>query len=392
MKTYFIKGLVITGIILALLVPVHLVKSLVTERKDRQDEVYVQMGDAWGSAATVAGIAISKIGNTDIPEQQKIDCEITAETRQKGIFRIPFYTAKMVITATINPADIDPEHDKLTMIMQYSGVVQVTSATLGGKQIAPETNASYGSPNCYSIPIWRSALGKEKAQLRVEFIIKGIDHLYFQQISKSTEINISSNWTDPNFTGAYLPSNRTIDEKGFRAQWKLINPIFSNNFSFDESESFGVGIFIPVGIYKLTDRSIKYAILFIILTFTAFFLFEILNSLRIHPIQYLLVGAALTLFFLLLLSLSEYINFTAAYITASAATIGLIIMYCARIMGNRRRLLITTILLSSLYILLYVLLQIEQYSLILGSIGLFVILGAVMYLTRNIDWYKLSKK
>jgi inner membrane protein len=172
----------------------------------------------------------------------------------------------------------------------------------------------------------------------------------------------------------------------------MLNTSGKSHHLLSEEDSFGVSLFMPVNVYSLTDRSIKYAILFIGFTFLAFFLFEIFGQLRIHPFQYLLVGFALTIFYLLLLSFSEFMSFTLSYFIASSATIGLITMYSAKILQAKKRTFTMAGMLVILYSFLYILLQLDQYSLILGSIALFIVLASVMYLTRNVNWYELQER
>ena len=151
-----------------------------------------------------------------------------------------------------------------------------------------------------------------------------------------------------------------------------------------------MSLLIPVDFYKKSQRSVKYGVLFILLTFMTFFLFEVFNPLRIHPMQYMMVGAALCLFYLLLISISEHLDFRIAYLIASVSNIGLIVLYTMRALQSGKRALIMGLVLSALYVYLYILLHLQDYSLIFGSIGLFLILSTVMYITRNVDWYNIQ--
>ncbi|MBL4888650.1 MAG: inner membrane CreD family protein, partial [Candidatus Lindowbacteria bacterium] len=200
----------------------------------------------------------------------------------------------------------------------------------------------------------------------------------------------------PSFTGIFLPKQREISSEGFNATWNVF--YLSRNFpqkwkdntvSMHELQnaSFGVDFFKPVDAYVQTDRAIKYALMFILLTFTAFFLFEIFAGLRVHAVQYLLIGTAMCLFYLLLLAFSEHISFMKSYVLASSGTTLLISLYSASVLcGFKRGGGIVAPLLLSLYSYLYILLQAKDFSLLFGAIGLFVILSIFMYLTRNFDW------
>ena len=175
--------------------------------------------------------------------------------------------------------------------------------------------------------------------------------------------------------------------RSFGQTWKSAAPNFSGIGSAMLSSSYGTKLFLSVDHYHKTMRSVKYAILFILLTFVAFFLLEIMGGVRIHPFQYLLVGLAMSVFFLLLLSLSEHMQFALSYAAASAATIGIISAYSTRLLLRKRRSLFFGLFLVLLYVCLFVLLQLEDYALLLGSTIVFLVLGFVMYITRKIDWY-----
>ena len=153
------------------------------------------------------------------------------------------------------------------------------------------------------------------------------------------------------------------------------------------SSLFGVNFLSGVDAYRNVERAIKYGVLFLVLVFAAFFLFELLSSLKIHPFQYALVGAALCLFYLGLLSLSEFVRFGLAYLTASAVTTLLIWFYCAKVLKSGKRTVIIVGLLAAIYTFLYTALQLQDYSLLFGTAGLFLVLAVIFYLTRNIDWY-----
>ena len=201
-------------------------------------------------------------------------------------------------------------------------------------------------------------------------------------------------WKSPGFIGSFSPESK-IDANGFTANWNILH--FNRNIpeawtdhsikSFAET-SFGVNLVDTVDQYQQNMRSAKYALMFIALTFVVFFFVEILTRKKIHPLQYLLVGIALILFYSLLLSISEQLNFGAAYLIASIATIGLIVAYAHSIFKSIMSTGILAAFLSILYVFLYVVLQLEDIALLFGSIGLFIILGVIMYFSGKINFYK----
>jgi inner membrane protein len=240
---------------------------------------------------------------------------------------------------------------------------------------------------------------------------------------KTTKVTIESPWGTPSFVGASLPDERQVTDKGFKAVWNELHlnrnypqqgtgrfiGIASNSVeNYDQNRavvsspdgvgstkttgelesSFGVKLLLPVDEYQKTMRSTKYNLMFIVITFIAFFFVEILNRKRLHPIQYLLVGFAICLFYVLLLAISEHLSFNWAYLIGCVTILTLIIFYTQSVFKNTRITLIFNGILALLYGFFYSLLQLEDYSLLLGSVGLLVILAVVMYLTRNIDWYR----
>ena len=235
-----------------------------------------------------------------------------------------------------------------------------------------------------------------KYNFNLSIHLKGSQQLYFTPVGKITDINITSEWPNPSFNGAFLPDTRNISEKGFKANWNVLH--LNRNFpqiwigdrhSIDES-SFGIDLLLPVDNYQKSYRSIKYAILFIVFTFLVFFFIEILNKVFIHPIQYILVGVALIVFYTLLLSISEHLQYNLAFIVSAFATLLLIAGYVRAILGSAKLTLLITGILTILYSFIFVIIQLQDYALLIGSIGIFIILGLVMYFSRKINWYDLN--
>jgi len=399
MKPLAAKSLITVALLLGLLIPISMVSSLVDERKQRQAEAVTAMSGSWGGTNTViGGLFFSSGGETVMPEKTEIDGEINAEIRQKGIFKIPFYTANLIIKANFDNSSTNDGKKILNLSIFNNNTPEIKYVRINGAEVPFSVRVNGSIPNALIIgnyPGIRNSEGKGGNVITVSLSLKGIDRLMFLQISKKTVLTLMSDWTDPNFTGSILPAKRVIEKNGFHANWELSELLNSSGKSLQilsEDETFGVSLFMPVNVYTQTDRSIKYAILFIGFTFLAFFLFEIFGSLRIHPFQYLLVGFALIIFYLILLSLSEFLNFTVSYLIASASTITLIVMYSRKILMTKGRTFLMGAMLAILYTFLYILLQLEQYSLLLGSIALFAVLAAVMYLTRNLNWYELQER
>jgi inner membrane protein len=229
--------------------------------------------------------------------------------------------------------------------------------------------------------------------------INGSDSIEFVPLGRETKVTLTSNWPSPSFDGAFLPDERNVTNNGFEAKWKILElnrdypQVWAGSLAQDiQASSFGVRLLVMVDEYQKNTRSVKYAIMFIALTFMVFFFVEVLNRIRIHPIQYILVGLSLVLFFSLLLSITEHLNFNLAYLISSLATVMLITLYSKTIFKNTRLTLIQGGVLAAIYIFLYTIIQMEDYSLLFGSIGLFVVMAIVMYISRKIDWYSLGAK
>lgn len=242
------------------------------------------------------------------------------------------------------------------------------------------------------------ALGQaQKFSVQLNFVLAGTESLSFVPIADNNTINIESPWPHPQFGGDFSPRMPSISDKGFKANWNISSlstsaqTQYRNNASMQDLDSLQVNLVDPIDIYLKADRASKYAFLFIGLTFVGFLLFEIIKQLSIHPIQYSLVGMSLAIFFLLLISLSEHINFLLSYLIASSACIGLLFMYLKSVLKSFSRGLGFSVILTLLYAMLYGLLVSEDNALVMGSIMMFTILATLMLVTRHVDWYTINK-
>jgi inner membrane protein len=224
----------------------------------------------------------------------------------------------------------------------------------------------------------------------MKFSLNGSEQLLIAASARENKIEMQSGWTDPGFTGIKLPDQRQINDSGFAANWKFMNRavplVWDNNF-YDLSQTvLGAGLLIPVDSYNKTERSVKYALLCIILTFAAFFLIESIYKRTLHLVQYGLAGLALVLFYTLLLSISEYTGFNPAYFIASVATIGLITWFVGSIMKSGKLATFISFVLAVVYAYIFTIIQLQDYALLMGSIGLFLALGIIMFFSRKIQW------
>ncbi len=375
---------------------------------------------------------------TFLPEDLQITGDMATETRYRGLFQVPVYTSKVEMKGRFEALDFTPWGikaedvlwDRSELVVQVSDTraisdqvkVKWNNAALPfspglGKFVQGEANMPVpvtpqlssdsrgylaGQPVSSAFGIHARLLKNVEEKTKgYEFSIpiefRGSESLDFVPMGKLTQVSLKSNWANPSFQGGWLPEKPSISEKGFEAKWQI--PFLGRNFPQQwNSESpisdtviyqskFGVDLFAPVDNYHMAERSIKYNFLFIVLTFAVLWLFEVMIKLRVHPLQYLMIGVAMCLFYLLQLALSEHIGFHYAYVIASAAVVVLITSYTMSVLRAKKRGGIVGVMQVSLYSYLYVVLASQDYSLLLGSVGLFVFLAVVMFLTRRVDWF-----
>ena len=433
-KSVALKLISIGFLILILLIPAQMLTSLIDERENTRNEAIREVSGKWGDDQTVAGPILTVPYRTTykdergvvrtakeyahfLPEDLQITGTVDPHTRYRGIYEVILYQTQLVLKGrftapdpaqlAIQPADFLWREAFLSVgIPDMRGIkenmrIRWNDASYDfNPGIATEDVLSSG----VSVPIRLDSTAKTYAyELPVK--LNGSSQLYFVPVGKETKVTLQSKWQNPSFEGAFLPDSRQINAGGFSATWKVLH--LNRNYpqhwrgasagrtsggSYNSSHNisgsaFGVKLLLPVDEYQKTMRSAKYNIIFIFITFLAFFFVEVLNKKRIHPIQYLLVGFAITLFYILLLSLSEHISFNYAYLASGTVIIALITFYAKGIFRSSFITGLVAGILTLLYLFFYSLLQLQDYALLMGSLGLLLILAAVMYLSRNIDWY-----
>ncbi len=426
-----VKMLVIGVLIVMLLIPLAMVGSLVSERQGRQQEAAQEVADSWGRPQVLAGPVLTVpylvhfknekgVVTTQttyarfLPEELKVEGDVESQRLNRGIFEVAVYRTGLKWSGTfarpsfeewhVAPEDVVWRDAYLAIgVPDMRGITSGVDLTWGNRTLglAPGGGEAGLWQSGLRVPIPDLTTGKEGEVYAFAFDlgINGSENLSFLPLGKETTVALKSNWPSPSFKGEFLPAQRTVRGTGFEALWHVswFGRSFPQQWREGEAQelapqgaldgsAFGVQLFMPVDAYQKTERSTKYGVLFLVLTFLTFFLYEQFNPFSLHPVQYLLVGFALCLFYLLLLSISEHAPFGLAYLAAAAATVLLIGGYSAAILRGALRALLMTVVLSTLYGYLYVLLQLEDYALLLGSVGLFAILALVMYLTRRIDW------
>lgn len=295
-------------------------------------------------------------------------------------------------------------------IEDVRGIRNIPKIDWGGQKIEFEQGTDlFAFRSGLHAPLGAMSLAApQQISFAFELGLDGIERQHFVPVAKNSQISIKSNWPHPQFGGRFLPSPkfRQINADGFQVEWSISSlatnaqtqlSTIEGEFKVPDSaplgqiDRFSVGFIEPVNVYSQSDRATKYGLLFVALTFAAFFIFEILKSLPIHPVQYLLVGLSLAIFFLLLVGLAEHIAFLTAYLIASAACIVLTSFYLVHVLHNAWRGIGFGVGLTMLYGALYGLLSSENNALVMGSILLFAVLAAIMMATRKVDWYQVGR-
>jgi inner membrane protein len=367
---------------------------LIRERSNRGEAVLREMTRIWGQPHVIAGPMVYGSDGAINLVARAVTGEIKTSTRRKGIYHFPYYNANLVFTGKV----ADAEAGKI-MFRSRSRLV-ISDAKLGSTRLSfHETHEGVNYAYVAKIPAGATGV------LTIPVSCEGLQSLKFVATGKTMEVSLKSDWKDPGFTGDFLPADYNISKQGFDATWKIqqggyVAPA-AKSFdlpSEDPNEegrlisAFGVNFYQPVSIYQLTERCVKYAILFITLTFLTLILFETISSAEIHPMQYLLAGSALVIFYLLLLAFAEYLGFAVAYWIAACANIVLLAKYSGSFLLSRTHTAVFTAVLTLLYSILYVILQLEEFALISGAVMLFLALATTMYLTRKLDWYRIGEK
>jgi inner membrane protein len=348
-----------------------------------------------------------------LPEVLNITGDISPEVRYRGIYEVIVYNSRINLSGSfsspkfqewkIDNANIIWEDAFLSLgLSDLRSIQENIAVKWNDKQYffnpGVESNDVIHNGISTRLAINRSDSIAGKSDFTLALNFNGSSSLNFIPLGKVTKVNIKSKWKNPSFDGAFLPDSRNINENGFTANWQVLhlNRPYPQSFRGPaegiEQSSFGVNLIVPVDEYQKSMRSAKYAVMFIALTFLIFFFVQILNGVRIHPIQYIMVGLALCVFYTLLIALSEHISFLFSYLISSVAIISLITLYAKTIFNNSRLTMLICLILTILYLFIYSIIQMEDYALLMGSIGLFIVLATIMYLSRKINWYALKTK
>jgi inner membrane protein len=426
-----VKLVFISVLILLLLIPSVMVQNLVQERADRQEETIKQVSDQYSGSQLIQGpilvIPYKKLVKVSdnqgkeftkeiidniyvLPDELNYRANMLPEVLHRGIFEVVVYSSNVKVKGNFHWPDLNllsvpasqllPDKAKLLFsISDLKGLKTNPQVKVNGETLTPQP--------AYADTVFSSALqvavnlsGSADKSIPFEFNLdlKGSQELSFLHLGKTTDVEVTGNWSSPSFSGRYLPDTRKVNQSGFAAKWRMLyynrpfpqqwtdnDGLLSNSKKKDDA-TFGVKLRLPVDQYQKTMRSSKYALLIIMLTFISLFLTELIGKQKVHVFNYILIGAAMSIYYTLLLSFSEQVGFNIAYLIASVATIVLITVFLLSLLKNRGAAILFSLILAVFYIFIYVIIQLEDLALMIGSIALFMIVAVLMYFSRKINW------
>lgn len=435
------KVVAIVAIVLVLMVPLGLLGGLISERESLREEARREVSAQWGQDQTLGGPVLTipytatepapNGGQQQVtryahlfPDALDVEGRMEPQVRTRGIFRVVLYEAQLTVRGRFPSVDSAAFGIPRGALRLDEAFVQIGISDLVGVRdpirLRWDGATREADPGIVTADVFAAGVtvpvrvDGDGAAFSFDLSLNGSGSLGVLPVGRETTLRLTSPWDTPRFAGAFLPEERTVADSGFEARWRVLHlnrnypQAFTGGFgrptglplrraspdyyeieaaSGGGASAFGVELLLPVDEYQKTNRAAKYGVLFVFLTFLTFFFVEVLGGRRIHPIQYLLVGFAVTLFYLLLLAFAEYLPFDGAYGVAAVAILSLVTLYARAVFGGWRLAALVGGLLALFYGYFFVLLQLEAYALLAGSLGLLVTLAVVMYLSRQVDWY-----
>jgi inner membrane protein len=431
------KFVLILSLIIVLIVPLILVYGLISERESRAQGVRREVGQLWGPQQQMLGpflvvpytVRIEAVqGDKRVeqiqerravftPEELEVAGRADAKTLRRSIFEVPVYAARLKLSGRFGMPRIgDVAADVVavrwrdaTFVLGLSGVSGLKeAATLkiaGATEIAFAPSVGFPSTHLSGIHAKLAVAGStppadmeqppQPFAFTVDLAFNGSVSLTIAPVARETRVSLSSNWPHPSFSGAFLPDDRQVTTAGFTAAWKVPHLARSVPDAWSLTDaglerlqpySFGVAMIDPVDFYSLVNRAAKYGIMFVALAFMAVFCLELISERNVHPVQYLFTGISLVFFYVLLLSLAEHLGFTQAYLAASIATGAMLAVYVGTAMTSVISGLVMLMVFATTYVILYLILQLEDYALLAGAVLGFLALAIVMFVTLRVDW------
>lgn len=406
-----VKIVIIGVLILLMLIPISMIRSMIKEREGNKTAEQTELRFKWGGKQTLTG-PILVLPNKDdskltyvLPDEFNVEGNIKPEERTRGIQTVLSYQTNLQFGGRFNIsklAKIDTSKiawEKSYFLMGVSnlqGIKNKLTFNIENESLNVESGVRNEDIMTLglNIPYPLDPSLDKNYTFNFDLTLNGTDGLHIVPIGKQTNIHLTSDWKSVSYIGEFVPTEIVSESGEIDAQWNIFdyNRDYTqvwdgNNISLNDT-AIGIDFLLPLDHYQKTMRAVKYAIMFISLTFLVFFMIELSSKKRIHPVQYLLVSFALVLFYSLLLALSEHLNFDISYLLAAVAIIVLITAYSKSIFKNNKQTIFMGIFLTALYIFLYVVIQLQNMALLLGTVGLFIALATVMYTSRKVNWYK----
>jgi len=420
------KVIMIGLIVLALMIPLIMLKSLISERTGMRDQAYATVANGWGGRLTTGGpmlripfdttekdkdgkVIVTRHQLYVLPAKLNIEAKIEqeSESRHVGIYQVPVFQVRLQMhgrfngSALVNAAEYAGEYhwNKARLRLPLSNVrgIRERLPVRLGKVELEFSPAERGAYSAVEADVDLSKLLNDEAiDFAIDIKLAGSQSLSLLPLADVTDAKVESTWPHPQFQGAFLPGTHTITDQGFTAKWQVLalNRDFRQTWidgHVDDGQlvgsGFGVELFQSVDVYQRSERAVKYALMFVALTFLSFYAWELLSGTAIHPMQYLFIGLALSTFYLLLIALSEHLAFALAYWLGAGALVALLGAYIAGAFSSRKKGAIVAGLMALVYALLYMLVLSESYALLMGAIALFAVLAVVMLATRHVKWY-----
>jgi inner membrane protein len=422
------KVLVIGLIVLGLMIPLSMLRGLIQERMQMRDQAVATVANGWGGHLTAGGPVLrvpfdillkasNGTLNTEthqmyvLADALKVQATLQqSEVRRVGIYQVPVFLVHLTLTGRFKLGDVYGaaqtgsypsgtyhwQDARLRLpLSDVRGVRDFKLAEVAGQDLVFGPALASGLA-AIEAPLDLSRWEKQGTlPFSMDIVLAGSQAMALLPTAAVTQMNLRADWPHPQFQGAFLPAHYAIDSHGFNAEWQVLalNREFPQSWVDTEVDaakltnaSFGVELFQSVDVYQRSERAVKYALLFIALTFLSFFAWELIGNLRVHAMQYLLIGLALSTFYLLLIALTEHLPFWLSYWLGAFALVALLGFYIAGAMDSTKRGLIIAVVMSLVYALLFMLVLSESYSLLMGAIALFGVLATVMIATRKLQW------
>lgn len=437
-RSFGLKLILVCALALMMAVPAGFVWVLFNSRAIDAQAAIFEVADLRGGQQDLMGPAISVPYDRDViisvnginqvqnrtgrmvlyPETGTANAKLATEIRRRGLHDVPTYTANVDFAAQFDPVRLAAEapsgarlrwnEARIYMSMRdlrgaKNASVTINSRTLEMAPVEISANDTVTRPGSMggllAAPLgWTDAAPAEPFRVTALLQLSGAQRVSLAAFARDTTINLAGDWTSPSFDGGALPDQRAITKDGFTASWRIPflargAPGAGADLSFDTlaTSSPGVTLLEEGNPYQSVERALKYAPMFIGLVFLTYFLLEVTSGVRAHPAQYVLVGLAQTVFYMLLLSIAEIAGFTIGFLAGATATVATLSLYAGAVFGSRAAMAKAFVVFSALYALIYVLMRMEDYALLVGSLASFAAIAGTMWVTRNLDWYGVGR-